>query len=98
MPPSASKAWPRSSTTSSDVEPPRDRELRMPAGRVLGVMAVALAIAVLFNSEAMVRAGEGVQPGSTRDILLSVARPVDDVAGAVGLRLSREGRGVGFGQ
>lgn len=70
----------------------------MPAGRVLGVMAIALAIAVSFNSQAMVRAGEGMQPGTTRDILLSVARPVDDVAGAIGLHLPRDGLDLAFGQ
>ena len=32
----------------------------MPAGRVLGVVLIALAIATLFNSEAIVRAGEGM--------------------------------------
>src|SRR3954469_879159 len=63
----------------------------MPAGRVLGVMLIALAVAALFNSEALVRAGEGMQPGPTRDIVLSIGRPVDDVAGAIGLHLPREG-------
>jgi hypothetical protein len=80
------------------VEPERDNNLTMPAGRVLGVIAIALAIAVLFNSEAMVRAGEGMQPGPTRDILLSVARPVDDVAGAIGMHLPRDGLDLAFGQ
>ena len=70
----------------------------MPAGRVLGVIAIALAIAVLFNSEAMVRAGEGMEPGTTRDIVLAVANPVDDVAGAIGLHLPREGLDLAFGQ
>src|SRR5215212_8774635 len=70
----------------------------MPAGRVLGVMLIALAIATLFNSEALVRAGEGMQPGPTRDIVLSVGRPVDDVAGAVGFHLPREGLDLAFGQ
>jgi uncharacterized protein len=70
----------------------------MPAGGVLGVIVIALAIAVLFNSEAMVRAGEGMQPGTTRDIVLSVARPIDDVAGAIGLHLPREGLDLAFGQ
>ncbi len=70
----------------------------MPAGRVLGVLLIALAIAVLFNSEALVRAGEGMQPGTTRDIVLSIGRPVDDVAGAVGLHLPREGLDLAFGQ
>ena len=70
----------------------------MPAGRVLGVLVMALAIAALFNSEALVRAGEGMQPGTTRDIVLSVGRPVDDVAGAIGLHLPREGLDRAFGQ
>ncbi len=70
----------------------------MAAGRVLGVMVIALAIAWLFNSEAVVRAGEGMQPGPTRDIVLSLARPVDDVAGTVGLHLPREGLDLAFGQ
>jgi hypothetical protein len=70
----------------------------MPAGAVLGVIAVALLVAALFNSEAIVRAGESMQPGTTRDVVLSVARPVDDVAGAVGLHLPREGLDLAFGQ
>jgi hypothetical protein len=80
------------------VEPVRDRDLTTPAGRVLGVIVIALAVVVLFNSEAMVRAGEGMQPGTTRDIVLSVARPIDDVAGAIGLHLPREGLDLAFGQ
>lgn len=79
-----------------DHEPERD--LTMPAGRVLGVILIGLAIAVLFNSEAMVRAGEGMQPGPTRDVVLSLARPIDDVAGAIGLQLPREGLDLVFGQ
>jgi hypothetical protein len=70
----------------------------MPAGRVLGVILIALAIAALFNSEALVRAGEGMRPGTTRDIVLSVGRPIDDVAGAIGLHLPRKGLDLAFGQ
>jgi hypothetical protein len=80
------------------MEPRRDRKLTEPAGRVLGVLLIALAVAALFNSEALVRAGEGMQPGTTRDIVLSVGRPIDDVAGAVGLHLPREGLDLAFGQ
>jgi hypothetical protein len=80
------------------MEPARDRDLTMPAGRMLGVIVIALAIAVLFNSEAMVRAGEGMQPGHTRDAVLSLARPIDDVAGAIGLHLPRKGLDLVFGQ
>jgi len=70
----------------------------MPAGRVLGVILIALAIAAMFNSEALVRAGEGMQPGTTRDIVLSVGRPIDDVAGTIGLHLPRDGLDLAFGQ
>jgi uncharacterized protein len=80
------------------MDPKRNRDLMMPAGRVLGVMLIALAIAALFNSEAIVRAGEGMQQGTTRDIVLSVGRPLDDVAGAVGLHLPRKGLDLAFGQ
>jgi uncharacterized protein len=79
--------------------PPRSRkDLSMPAGRVLGVMVIALLVAALFNSEAIVRAGESMQQGTTRDVVLSVARPLDDAAGAVGLHLPREGLDLAFGQ
>jgi hypothetical protein len=70
----------------------------MPAGRVLGVMVIALLVAALFNSEAIVRAGESMERGPTRDIVLSIARPLDDAAGAVGLHLPREGLDLAFGQ
>ncbi len=80
------------------MDPKRNRDLMMPAGRVLGVMLIALGIAALFNSEAIVRAGEGMQQGTTRDVVLSVARPLDDVAGTIGLHLPREGLDLAFGQ
>jgi uncharacterized protein len=69
----------------------------MPAGRVLGVIVVALLIAALFNSEAIVRAGEGMGRGTTRDVVLSIGRPLDDVAGAIGFHLPREGLDLAFG-
>jgi uncharacterized protein len=79
--------------------PPHFRkDLVMPAGRVLGVIVIALLVAALFNSEAIVRAGESMERGATRDIVLSIARPLDDVAGAVGLHLPREGLDLAFGQ
>ena len=58
-----------------------DRSLTMPAGRVLVVLVVALGLAALLNSEAIVRAGEGMNDGPTRDVVLSVGRPLDDAAG-----------------
>src|SRR5918993_1467028 len=80
------------------MKPLRDRDLTMPADKVLGVIAIALAIATLFNSEALVRAGEGMQPGTTRDIVLLVGRPLDDAAGTLGLDLPREGLDRVFGK
>jgi hypothetical protein len=70
----------------------------MPAGRVLGVVLIALVIAALFNSEAIVRAGEGMEQGKTRDVVLSIGRPLDDLAGAIGLHLPRKGLDLAFGQ
>jgi hypothetical protein len=70
----------------------------MPAGKVLGVVLIALVVAALLNSEAIVRAGESMQGGPTRDIVLSIGRPIDDVAGAVGLHLPRQGFDKAFGQ
>jgi hypothetical protein len=70
----------------------------MPAGRVLGVILIALAVASLFNSEAIVRAGESMKRGTTRDVVLSVARPLDDVVGTIGFHLPRDGLDLAFGQ
>src|SRR5919205_1780135 len=78
--------------------PDRNPRLTMPAGRVLGVIVIALLIAALFNSEAMVRAGESMKRGHTHDIVLGVARPLDDVAGAIGFHLPRKGLDLAFGQ
>jgi uncharacterized protein len=78
--------------------PDTDKRLTMPAGRVFVVVVIALAVAALLNSEAVVRAGEGMKPGTTRDIVLSVGRPLDDVAGTVGFHLPRKGFDVAFGQ
>ena len=80
------------------MEPRRRHPLAMPAGQVLGVIVIALGIAALFNSAAMVRAGESMKRGNTRDIVLSVARPLDDFAGAVGFHLPRDGLDKAFGQ
>ncbi len=77
---------------------PSDKRLSMPAGRVFVVVVVALVVAALFNSEAVVRAGEGMKQGTTRDIVLSVGRPLDDVAGRIGLHLPRQGFDLAFGQ
>ena len=54
-------------------------------GRAVGVVAVALVTASLLNSRALVRTGEGMHPGVTRDVTLAVARPLDHVASSLGL-------------
>ena len=78
--------------------PPEPRpHLTLPAGKVLGVMAIALAVATLLNSEAIIRAGEGMEQGPTRDVVLSVGRPIDDVTGAMGLHAPRDGLDLAFG-
>jgi hypothetical protein len=79
------------------MKPRFDPTLTMPAGRVLGVMAIALVVGALLNSEAIVRAGEGMERGPTRDAVLSIGRPLDDVAGTIGLHLPREGFDLAFG-
>lgn len=77
---------------------PVDPRLALPAGRVLGIVVVALAIAAVLNSQAMVRAGEGMKPGTTRDVVLAVAEPLDAVTGAIGLHLPRKGLDLAFDQ
>jgi hypothetical protein len=77
---------------------PTDPRLTMPAGRVFLVVLVALLIAAVFNSEAIVRAGEGMKPGTTRDMVLSVGRPLDAVTGFLQLNEPRKGFDAAFGQ
>lgn len=77
---------------------PADPRLTMPAGRVLLVVVVAVLVAAIFNADAMVRAGEGMKPGTTRDVVLSVARPLADVTGFLQLHRPREAFDVVFGQ
>ena len=57
------------------MDPKRNRDLTLPAGRVLGIVLIALVVASLLNSQAIVRAGEGMEEGTTRSIVLSVGRP-----------------------
>jgi uncharacterized protein len=77
---------------------PADPRLTMPAGRVFLVVVVALLVAAIFNADAMVRAGEGMQPGTTRDITLSISRPLADVTGFLQLNEPRRGFDAVFGQ
>lgn len=77
---------------------PEDPRLTMPAGRVFLVVLIALLTAAIFNADAMVRAGEGMKLGTTRDITLSVARPLADVTGFLQLDEPRKGFDAAFGQ
>ena len=52
----------------------------LPAGKVLAVMLLALALASLFNSARFVHAAETMELGWQRTALLAVARPVHSVA------------------
>ncbi len=58
---------------------------------------MALLAAALLNSAAMVRAGEGMDDGVTRTLVLAVARPIDALASTVGLDLPRRGLDAVFG-
>lgn len=69
----------------------------MPAGRALQIMLGALLTAMVFNSTAMVRAGEGMETGSTRTLVLAIGRPVDAVARALWLDRPRRVLGWAFG-
>lgn len=77
---------------------PEDPRLTMPAGRVFLVVLIALLTAAIFNADAMVRAGEGMKLGTTRDITLSVARPLADVTGFLQLNEPRKAFDLAFGQ
>ncbi|NLT07420.1 MAG: DUF459 domain-containing protein [Solirubrobacterales bacterium] len=77
---------------------PADERLTMPAGKVLLIVVIAVLIAAIFNADAMVRAGEGMKPGTTRDVVLSVSRPLADVTGFLQLNRPREGFDLVFGQ
>jgi len=75
----------------------RGRGRRVPAGQVIGAVVIALLTAALLNSAAMVRAGEGMDDGVTRTLVLAVARPIDALASTVGLDLPRRGLDAVFG-
>ncbi len=61
-----------------------------PAGHAILVIVGALIFAMLFNSHAMVHAGDGMKAGTTRDLVLGVAKPLDSFAHAVYLDRPRK--------
>ena len=62
----------------------------MPAGHAILIVVGALVFAMLFNSAAMVHAGEGMPAGTTRDLVLDVAKPVNSFAHALYLDRPRK--------
>ncbi|HEX4427720.1 MAG TPA: DUF459 domain-containing protein [Frankiaceae bacterium] len=62
----------------------------LPAGHAIIVVVGALLFAMLFNSRAMVHAGEGMPAGTTRDLVLDVAKPVNSFAHALYLDRPRK--------
>jgi uncharacterized protein len=68
------------------------------AGRVVALVVVALLTATLLNSEGLVRAGEGMQPGLTRSMTLGVARPIDRLAQSLGLSKPHDALAAALGQ
>jgi hypothetical protein len=70
---------------------------RIPAGHAIIIIVAALFLATILNSHAMVHAGEGMRSGTTRDLVLGVAKPVDSVAHAVWLDRPRRWLGELFG-
>ncbi len=71
---------PHGSGTRFRRKPPVAVPRALPAGHAILVTVGALVFAMLFNSHAMVHAGDGMTPGTTRDLVLDVAKPVDSFA------------------
>ena len=63
----------------------RQRSGVLSARQTIIVVVVALISAALLDSHALVRAGEGMTPGRTRDTTLAVAKPLDRFASSTGL-------------
>jgi hypothetical protein len=57
----------------------------MPIRRVLGIMALAFALALLFGARGIVHAGTGMNDGIERTVTLAVGQPLVDVTSAIGL-------------
>jgi uncharacterized protein len=62
----------------------------LPAGHAILVVVGALLFAMVFNSRAMVHAGEGMPSGTTRDLVLDVGKPVNSFAHALYLDRPRQ--------
>src|SRR2546430_15591394 len=63
----------------------RATERTLPAGKMVAGLVIALVTAALLNSHAIVRAGEGMNDGLTRDVTLAAGRPLDSFAATLGM-------------
>lgn len=89
---------PSSSGSGKRVRPSDAPSATMPAGKALGAGVIALLVAMLLNSEQLVRDAERKPFGAGRDVSLAVWEPVSDVASAVGLTLPRRAADSALGR
>jgi hypothetical protein len=57
----------------------------VPARRAFGLVAGTLAAVALLRAPAAVHTGEGMPPGTARDVVLALARPLDRITRSLGL-------------
>jgi len=69
----------------------------VPAKRAFALVAGSLAVVALLRAPAAVHTGEGMPPGTTREFVLALARPLDRVTRALGLDWPDERLGALFG-
>src|SRR6185369_2603293 len=69
----------------------------VPAPRAFDLVAGSLAVVALLRAPAAVHTGEGMPPGTTRDLVLALAHPLDRVTRALGLDWPDERLGALFG-
>ncbi len=79
-PPSGQPAPDASGSPPPGDKPPAKLPRPIPAGHAILIVMGALLFMVVFNSKAMVHAGEGMTAGTTRDLVLGVAKPVNTAA------------------
>ena len=96
-----SHAPPNPSTAPSGA-PPRllaaDRRIGVPAGQVLLAGALGLTLAIMLNSQQLLREAQQKPFGTERDVSVAVWEPVEGVASAVGAHLPRLWADEAFGR
>lgn len=75
-----------------------DRRTGMPAGRVLLAGALGLALAIVLNSQQLLREAQQKPFGWERDVSVAVWEPVEGVASAAGAHLPRLWADEAFGR